>query len=849
MLAFVPPPEQDLRNNLYFGVSSSTEREWNGLADNLSETAILLIAKYSIPAVAPYTAKAWKYGSPHRTYAQARSAAFRGRDWFMVWAGLISFCIRFIEDHRKTQLNTLHCDLQSHLPPHWRVQLRESGFSDAWIDGMDLIARATVDRSGLFIENVSQDPKALCSRHPSCIWWYECGVPLWMRWDPSSWDSVSSSPCSVLLPCKEYWADAAGLALETQSNNPMPSPHHNVESRYEKIGTRNQAAEYSSPNDHRALQPPFASCTLHVGAKSQSLAKEQEDGKLGSWALPSNVSSRVQFSRDYLAEQARVDASLRESESIEQRLRRLNREREAPTVNVKVYVFELDYDDPTKMSLHAVRRKERSDTLRGFSSGQKYYLSSLDVWYCCEEWAPGTDGDDDGDNSDIADFEPFDSEIEEGSIARDPPTQEPRMSRDHVGGPKSILVKESSLQSLSVESLQDHDQPSELQVLPSLTEEGLTSVEDSILRNLSLLYGFVLPLPQLDDTPKLALDTKSQAIFMRQLGYALNRPGVADFLVGDTAAFVHKFVQACTPPNMQYSAEVNGMHDLRHDCHMQLGNGELTRLRKVTSTMKLKLGDKDAASTWYMYDFGRGWAIAVDSPEAALTLCRLGRVQDTLEGMMRSLVGLGFRFRTVGWLNASTLHSLPIPHSRHLPERRSDHCFDSRDYQEYLHTLEGLLTEPRMRAAILRGGVVWRIAYPFVGLEPVLRGPTYQQGWVTQDDHNEDLYIDDDLTPTELKLIVGTYKCWTGLGAQTTLKSWWPPVEAFEGPKCGENYGVWNDFRERWYEDRRSKLLAGKVQPLTTEEWKKTMKGRREITSWKKNVHAEATEFLSKHDM
>lgn len=220
-----------------------------------------------------------------------------------------------------------------------------------------------------------------------------------------------------------------------------------------------------------------------------------------------------------------------------------------------------------------------------------------------------------------------------------------------------------------------------------------------------------------------------------------------------------------------------------------------------------------------------------------------------MEGMTRALVEMGFRFRTVGWMVESTLGCLPAPHERSLPDRRSNHNFHPRDYQEYLRVLEGLFTDPRMRAAVLRGGMIWRIAYSFVGLEPVLKGPTYRQGLVLQNDLNSDLYVDDDLTPTELRLIVGTYKCWTGLGTQTTLKSWWPPVEAFEGPKCGENYGVWNDFRERWYEERRSKILAGQAQPLTTDDWKRKLKGRKEVTNWKKRAHREAGDFLSKYDV
>jgi len=59
-----------------------------------------------------------------------------------------------------------------------------------------------------------------------------------------------------------------------------------------------------------------------------------------------------------------------------------------------------------------------------------------------------------------------------------------------------------------------------------------------------------------------------------------------------------------------------------------------------------------------------------------------------------------------------------------LPMRLSDYQFGSDDYEAYVRHRAQLLTSPRGRAALLRGGIVARIAREHIAIESALLGPS-----------------------------------------------------------------------------------------------------------------------------
>ena len=104
-----------------------------------------------------------------------------------------------------------------------------------------------------------------------------------------------------------------------------------------------------------------------------------------------------------------------------------------------------------------------------------------------------------------------------------------------------------------------------------------------------------------------------------------------------------------------------------------------------------------------------------------------------------------------------------------VPVRLPGYEFTQDDYFAYEQERAALLRDPRIaRAALLRGGIVWRLAVATLSFDDVLDGPTTaatlrRQGVVLKtSDASVDL-CDDGLSKLELDIICGLYHCLTGL--------------------------------------------------------------------------------------
>ncbi|KJA12809.1 hypothetical protein HYPSUDRAFT_93774, partial [Hypholoma sublateritium FD-334 SS-4] len=80
--------------------------------------------------------------------------------------------------------------------------------------------------------------------------------------------------------------------------------------------------------------------------------------------------------------------------------------------------------------------------------------------------------------------------------------------------------------------------------------------------------------------------------------------------------------------------------------------------------------------------------------------------------------------------------------------------------------------------ALMRGGILWRLAIENASFQDVLAGPTTIAtiqhqcvSWVTE---SGKYCVDDVLNTHEADVISGVYYVYTGQGTQMTTKSWWP---------------------------------------------------------------------------
>jgi len=121
------------------------------------------------------------------------------------------------------------------------------------------------------------------------------------------------------------------------------------------------------------------------------------------------------------------------------------------------------------------------------------------------------------------------------------------------------------------------------------------------------------------------------------------------------------------------------------------------------------------------------WQIAVTT--SANALCTLRYILQSSEhlssaALARHLVEEGIPFYTLSRLN-------PYPSSVHLdafktriPRRGAGYLFSLADYGSYVAERKQLLAIPRARAAILRGGIVGRLAKEHLEVDSVTFGPS-----------------------------------------------------------------------------------------------------------------------------
>jgi hypothetical protein len=232
------------------------------------------------------------------------------------------------------------------------------------------------------------------------------------------------------------------------------------------------------------------------------------------------------------------------------------------------------------------------------------------------------------------------------------------------------------------------------------------------------------------------------------------------------------------------------------------------------------------------------WSLVLSNPAAALECVRRKWGPHYSDIALQLILrGCAFSTRIRGPMPSS---SYTRPYVTTLGYRPQGYVPRDCDYASYEALRDKFLQTPRARAALLKGGIVWRLSWDAVGVEAALGGPSPE---VFQSGHwflSEDAYLwDDELSDDELNLICGVYKVFTGKqyqthqwhvikygytlgsGKQDSHESWWPKPNAWE--KCSLNIGQWTDKCETWFQIRLEKIRSGNAQLRTGQEWTRSL--------------------------
>ncbi len=163
-----------------------------------------------------------------------------------------------------------------------------------------------------------------------------------------------------------------------------------------------------------------------------------------------------------------------ERESVQDRERRLARERKPPIKSAKV--FHWDKNNSREFIRESVSKKWREGTLAYYSTKQKRYNSFENEWDCCTDFGSDDDCDSDSDGDGDANFIVDTTEIDDTHAPYRPPNASPsRISDPH-----------------------EHDS----EWLPEMPDEG-DPCEDEILQFVHTYLGYTLPEPLPSSIPQI----------------------------------------------------------------------------------------------------------------------------------------------------------------------------------------------------------------------------------------------------------------------------------------------------------------------------------------------------------
>jgi hypothetical protein len=221
------------------------------------------------------------------------------------------------------------------------------------------------------------------------------------------------------------------------------------------------------------------------------------------------------------------------------------------------------------------------------------------------------------------------------------------------------------------------------------------------------------------------------------------------------------------------------------------------------------------------------------------------RAVDALECLRRSwgpeagtiaeaFLDRGIPFRTMLPLLPSMNLRPPLDNAPIDRELAVDYALSERRRQE-------LLRGPRGRAALMQGGIAWRLARETLKDDVVMAGPApfNSQSWVLGMEAYK--YYDDILSEDDEFILCGGHH--VQAGRETTVLYWWPKPSVWAA--CGFNLGFWPEVAEDWFNHRREEIRNGTATPRTNKQWKNGLARYRHTRTFTDTIEKASARFMS----
>jgi hypothetical protein len=277
-----------------------------------------------------------------------------------------------------------------------------------------------------------------------------------------------------------------------------------------------------------------------------------------------------------------------------------------------------------------------------------------------------------------------------------------------------------------------------------------TAPLEKILQN---RYGFVVQggeyhrHPRMTLHGKVAANTNNQPAAMSRLGLKFHHPHRLQEAVFDLYNYVvyHGLRPIVFPPLWDFNPRL--VEDIR--AHPKFHH---IRCSEGLHLIGVKDKEKALVDQWYL--------LAVPSACTVLQIFREN--ESSLLGAVRSLIRRGIQFATVQcFRHISGNKMLQERNSIGLGTFNKLPTFDTTAYAAYERAKRDVLCSSRGRVALMRGGIVWRLAQNIVNVRAVTRGPSIIQAFSYGKFHGCEL-VDDGLAQEDEDIICGVYHHKTG---------------------------------------------------------------------------------------
>ena len=644
--------------------------KWLRVDRDLSDAVYLIRHHYPIPVVHPINTFCFGYSKAHTRSTALHMALRRGRDWFVVWMALLSYCIAGAEDQY-----SLVKDSITLAKPSWYDILLEH-FDAQWLDALYSSTVCSFSpqtpRAGVFLELEVFD-----SNQPLPDFFYRFHVPVWYPWNNK-------------------------VALKYEHLAPLPHQLQEGTTFLTKSPRPSTTTSIPSPQ-------PFAGSSSTLIPSSPPSASSSKPNHI-IWA-------------EFLSRHKRRYEERVRRETPQQQQIRLGRLRNPPTTSAKV--FEWTEDDNGVLCRQAVPKKMREDILHFYRNGEIWYDPIENEYDCYDSGAHEADDDDDlfyEGNDVVANIHETNNNLIQTLPARVP-------SPD-------VDINDSW-------NLEAPD--------PKSPDNFIAEVH----RILFLHFGYtpLIPVPTFDN-PVLETEVDRRR-FMRFLGLRWVNDFESAFQTSQISAAA-TFVRLLHTKGSSIPADEWDLN--RNNRQSIFFSTRLKALRCVGQDL-------------FMFDFKDRstvkWKLTVTTASHALLVCRLDSQFDESD-LAYYLLQNGIPFNTLQL--SATLSRSPIPKHPPLviPSRPANYTFTLRDYEAFRQQCHVILTQPRGRAALLRGYYPWRLAINEISFSSVISGPS---GWSTEPEEmlvvkspeTGEEFIDDSLRDIELKLLSGTYNASTSM--------------------------------------------------------------------------------------